>query len=547
MTVVATELQPSPEFEEAIRRARADEGATTLLNDFVNGILRRVDKHIYDGLPPLNSDRAGYERISDDTEGLKLGVTRQREDNDSLAVADGAVIPEQAKFQDNDRGASTRSKKSRPAFERLLAYVILGQVKVIYAYSTSRLTRRPLELELLIRLSERYGVRYITKASGSDNLHTADGRMVARIKAAVDAGEAERTAERVQRAAIDAAQRGKPVGGIRPFGYQPDKVTPDPFEAALIRSAATDLINGSATLRSIARDWHNSGVQTVSTEYAAKRAEKAREAGEPVVEDIPAPWHPNVVRNILRNPRIAGWRTYLGKIAEDAEGAPVRGLWVPILDQDTFDRLQVAITTPVSKRQRGKRGARIYMLSGILMCGTCRGRLYGARVDRPGAGPHRYACLGSNDNKHVVGIGGKSIDRFIAKAVVRAYAEEDVEAEPITFDGDARIEEIRFLLKDLSTRYKSGKLKPARYWSMSEELDEELATLLGDRDEFIRLTAGPVVERISLEEFEELSTGEQRARVEAMIEAIIIKPTTSRGPKIDPKRVDIIWKGARRA
>lgn len=183
--------------------------AAALMDDFVNGILRRVDRHIAEGLPPLGSTVASYERISDDREGKELGVARQREDTTELAAQDGHTIPEQAKFQDNDLGASTRSRKPRPDFERLMAYVISGQVKVVYAYSNSRLTRRPMELELLIRVADRAGVQYRTKASGSDDLATADGRMVARIKAAVDAAEAERTGERVARTHLQSAQAGK--------------------------------------------------------------------------------------------------------------------------------------------------------------------------------------------------------------------------------------------------------------------------------------------------------------------------------------------------
>lgn len=547
MTPTATLLQRGPEFEAAILEANVEDAAETmaLMDDFINGVLRRVNKLITDGLPPLGSTVAGYERISDDREGLKLGVTRQRDDNQALAAADGTHIPEQAEFRDNDRGASTRSKKTRPYFELLLAYILTGQVRVVYAYSTSRLTRRPLEFEILIRVAEATGVRYITKASGSDDLSTSQGRMVARIKAAVDANEAEQTAERVARAALDAAQKGKPVGGIRPFGYYPDKVTPHPVEAELIRQAANDLIYNSVSLRSIAREWQAKGIETVSTEYARKRAEKAAANGEPIPQDIPAPWHPNVVRNILRNPRLAGWRTHRGAIAKTPEGMPVRGRWTPILDQDTFDRLQAVVCQPPSKRQRGKRGSRVYMLSGLLVCGVCRGRLYGARVDRPGAGPHRYQCLGANDNRHVLGVGGKSLDAYIGEAVLRAFAEEEVESGPVTFTGDERIEELRTLITDTEAAYYAGQMKVERYLRITAKADEELEDLEEAKGKFTRLISGPPVEQVSPEAWADLTPGQQRARVESVIESILIKPTTSRGPKLDPDRVDIIWKRKR--
>jgi len=58
-----------------------------------------------------------------------------------------------------------------------------------------------------------------TVRSGMEDLTTADGRMVARIRASVDAAEAERTAERVARAAEQRRQTGKLHGGPRIFGY----------------------------------------------------------------------------------------------------------------------------------------------------------------------------------------------------------------------------------------------------------------------------------------------------------------------------------------
>jgi len=61
---------------------------------------------------------------------------------------------------DNDISASTRSKKPRPGFDRLLSLIEAGQIKDVYAYSASRLTRRPAEFETLIQLAEQKGVTF---------------------------------------------------------------------------------------------------------------------------------------------------------------------------------------------------------------------------------------------------------------------------------------------------------------------------------------------------------------------------------------------------
>jgi len=84
---------------------------------------------------------AVYLRISRDAEGEALGVARQRED--CLALAQAAKLDVVEVFTDNDIGASKYSKKLRPEYERMLADAKAGRFSTIVAYTTSRLTRRP--------------------------------------------------------------------------------------------------------------------------------------------------------------------------------------------------------------------------------------------------------------------------------------------------------------------------------------------------------------------------------------------------------------------
>ena len=76
-------------------------------------------------------------------------------------------------YTDNDIGASTRSRKPRPDYQRMLADARAGRFEVILAYASSRLTRRPREHEDLIELAERHGVAYRYVRSPSVDLNTA--------------------------------------------------------------------------------------------------------------------------------------------------------------------------------------------------------------------------------------------------------------------------------------------------------------------------------------------------------------------------------------
>src|SRR4051794_1962622 len=165
---------------------------------------------------PRRPRAAVYCRISDDREGERLGVERQREDCLARAQRESWEVVEV--FTDNDVGASTRSRKSRPAYKQVIKAAEDGEIDVILSYSNSRLTRRPMELEHLINLHNATGVLLRTVVSGDADLSTADGRAVARTIAAWDAAEAERIGERVARAARQRREQGLRHGGFPPYG-----------------------------------------------------------------------------------------------------------------------------------------------------------------------------------------------------------------------------------------------------------------------------------------------------------------------------------------
>lgn len=162
-----------------------------------------------------DTTRAGiYCRISRDAEDEGLGVQRQEQDCRTLAARLGVEVAEV--FVDNDISASTRSTKRRARYEDMLGAAERGDLDVVLAYSTSRLTRRPMEYVRLITLVEKRDTRIDTVVSGRVDLITADGRFIARTLANADAAEAERTAERVKRAALGRAENGEWHGGHVP-------------------------------------------------------------------------------------------------------------------------------------------------------------------------------------------------------------------------------------------------------------------------------------------------------------------------------------------
>ncbi len=190
--------------------------------------------------------------------GETFALERQEADCRALAERRGWEVIEPI-YRDNDTSAT--SGKVRKDWKRLLAGLEAGEVDAIIAYSSSRMYRRPADLNSLLDLVKgRPDFPIETVASGRINLSTVDGRMIAKILADVDEAEAERIGERVRngmaKLSADGAYTG---GGARPFGYvitggkkidgKPARVTVDKAEAAVLRSIVEAALRGESLYR----------------------------------------------------------------------------------------------------------------------------------------------------------------------------------------------------------------------------------------------------------------------------------------------------------
>lgn len=458
---------------------------------------------------------AVYCRISRDPEGVKAGVTRQEEDARALAEREGLEVTRV--YTDNDTGASSLSRKPRPEYAAMMAAARTGEFDTIVAYSNSRLTRRLRELEDLLELHEKHGVSIRTVVSGSDDLSTADGRMTARIKASVDAAEAERSGERIRRAHLQRAQAGTVHHGSRAFGWQDDKSTLDPVEADLIRKAAADILDGVG-LRAIVREWNDKGIRTARGND----------------------WDHRALRQMLKGPRLAGWRVHQGEVARDATGAPVRGVWEPILTPEHHERVVAALMGRAGAG--GRRGSRHYLISGLARCGGCGARMYGAATPYG----HNYGCEGKRDGKRVT-INGVMTDEAVRSVVVARLREAGdlAHVPPVAaFAGDSRLSRIPEQIGELMGAYNEGDLSAAVVFPQVSALESEQTTLERERSvwaaENVRVgpsTADPMA-------FDGLDVDRQRAVCESLMEAIIIKPATARGARWTPDRITYVWRNA---
>jgi DNA invertase Pin-like site-specific DNA recombinase len=470
-----------------------------------------------------------YTRISQDSEGRGEGVVRQEEDCRKLAASRGLNVV--GVYTDNDVSASAYSRKKRPEYARMIADAKAGRFGTIIAYSNSRVTRRLAELEELIQLTEKHGTEIMTVVSGQDDLSTADGRMVARIKASVDIAESDRISERVTRKHRELAQAGRVVGGgHRPFGWRDDQVTPHPAEADLIRAAAADVLAGLPIRRVVDR-WNDAGVTTSTGR----------------------PWTNGLVLQLLRSPRLAGWRVHRPKgsawtaippVAVGKDGQPVRGEWEPILDDATHRALAARLAGNTERRSRiPKRNARRYLLTGLLRCAVCNGPMYANKVGEA----HFYRCDSGTHGNNAVS--GRGIDALVSERVlgmVTTVADvpdgKRTPAQEKLADVEQRIADVNEMIEDVMAAFRARRLKASTAFKSAGDLESARDALLAERDtaQAEVLQDAPVL--VDKDTWDSYDTDQRRAVCERMLAAVYVRPAERRSNTFDAGRVDLVWR-----
>ncbi len=288
-----------------------------------------------------------YARQSLDRTGAGLAVERQIEDCRKLGRR--LKLPgEPVIYTDNDVSAS--SGKPRPDYERLMTALRAGRHRVVVAWHTDRLHRRPIELEDYIAVSEAHKVITHSVQRGPLDLSTADGQLQARIAGAVARHEVQHKAARRSRSIQQAAEQGRRHGGGRSFGYGRTEVERDGKrhdldihklnrrEAAAIRAAFDAILRGESTT-SIWKRWNERGPLTQHNNK----------------------WDGTTFRNMIKRPSLAGLVTYKGDVLEGVEAA-----WPAIIPEDRWRAVQAIITDPSRRTSPGNQPR--HLSSGIVLC-----------------------------------------------------------------------------------------------------------------------------------------------------------------------------------
>jgi len=459
-----------------------------------------------------------YARISDDAEGTRLGVKRQEQDCRSIARVRGWSV--KRLYVDNDVSAFN-TKVVRPEFEQLLADLDAGVIGGVVTYDLDRFARQPVDLERAIKVFDAHrGLAFATVQSDID-LSTPDGRTMARVMVAFANKSSMDTSRRIKRKNLEFAQRGIPRSVHRPFGYEADLVTICEPEAALLRQAAVDVLNGVA-MHTIARRWNEQGV-TTST------------GGE---------WRQTTVRRALVSPRAAGYRIYQGKIAINTNGERVMAQRPPIFDMATWEALCAFIEDPARTGRHTHPGGRTRLLSGLLRCGRCGTRMSAGRNPRQRQ-IHIYVCKPATSNGGCggVGVAGPRLDELVTDLVLRYLADRQVAHQIEPWPSEDELTTATGRISELMTAFSAGELSSDTVFPAVAKLEDRANQLRSERATWLRdqMTLANQPTNVA-ESWPELEVDDRRAVIGRVLQSVVVKPAEKKGGRFDPSRVEIVWR-----
>jgi site-specific DNA recombinase len=260
---------------------------------------------------------------------------------------------------------------------------------ILAVWKLDRLGRDAIRLNALFGWALDNG-KTITSCTEGIDLSTPVGRLIANVIAFLAEGEREAIRERTAASQKKLRESGRWGGGKIFYGYKAAErddagweLVPDEHAAEVLAGIIEKVLAGQST-ESIAREL-NESEELSPLDYQLHRAGKPTKGRR---------WSNAHLRQQLRSKSLLGHMTHGGSTVRDDSGMPVlKG--PPLIDQDTFDRLQSVLDARSFKVSN--RSTNASPLLGVAFCGWC-GKPMHIRQHRRGDKVYRYyQCTGGAD------------------------------------------------------------------------------------------------------------------------------------------------------
>ena len=231
-------------------------------------------------------------------------------------------------------------------------------------------------------------------------------------------------------------------------------------------------------------------------------------------------WRRQVLRDLLRSARVSGQREHLGVLT--------KGVWDPILSPTDTLRLRANFHPGAPRPRR-------HLLSGILRCGKCGGRM-GSYANHG----FRYVC-----RKDEGGCGGLSItapwvEQVVSLAVVEALPTLALEQE--TPDDAPLLQELtdaKAGVTEAANDLASKRISRESYFTTVQAFERRITDLERELTQTRRpVSLVPVGGEV---EWSSLDQEKQRAIISAVVERVDIAPV-GRAKVGRDHRISIVWR-----
>ena len=200
--------------------------------------------------------------------------------------------------------------KERPELDRLKEYIKTHKIKQVITYELSRLGRSTQQTLTEIKYFTSEGVNLFFK---KDNINTISDNGINNLIITILSGIAEMEGvtlkDRVKRGRMLSASKGKRVGFSKmPLGFSSDEkgyLFINVEEAKLVLDMYKAVASGISAPR-LAKDLNVKGIPTYSEKQGKKTILKSGNI-------IQTRWNAKTIKNIIKNTRYKGYRTYGGE------------------------------------------------------------------------------------------------------------------------------------------------------------------------------------------------------------------------------------------
>lgn len=393
-----------------------------------------------------------------------------------------------------DAGISARkSYKKRPALLRLLDDCKAGKIDTVLFIKLDRWFRNVANYYAVQEILDKYNVTW--KATQEDyETQTASGRFKVNIMLSVAQDEADRTSERIKFVFDGKRERREPITGHPPAGYKivNKKIVKDEKSEKMID------------------DFFRKFLQTGSVSETQKYI---RDAYETLIDY-------QVASKILKSTAYYGfWHG-------------VDGMCEPYITKEQYNQIQDMRKKTVRKTKEN----RVYLFSGIILCGECGNRMVGRTNNR--SGTVNYCCPKYHEKRgceNNIFISEKKIEKYLLDTIAIELQKRKSEIQKLMLDSNSKnvknqIASIKKKLSKLKDLYLNDlitleeyKIDQATMNAQIEELEKTISAPKTDNLEKIE----EVLTEDWKEAYENISRDSKRNAWRIIIKQIKINPDRS--------------------